>query len=152
MNGQGVICPDRFLRARGSRAARPLLLLLLLLVLQGGAQNNSQLPQQLPGTHLNQQLTQEIGLGQPVSVEEEKQLRMLNAERQKSMVADANKLLKLARELDSEVGSANANPPTVMQLRKLAEIEKLAHNVKEKMSTSVRSGPAWLSPIIIPTR
>jgi hypothetical protein len=68
----------------------------------------------------------------------EKQLRALNADRQKEMVADANKLLKLVQDLNAEITTSNPDSLTPDQLRKIAEIEKLAHSVKEKMSTSVR--------------
>jgi len=82
-----------------------------------------------------------VGPGDPLW--QEKQLRILNADRQKELVADANKLLKLARELDAEIGSTNPDSLTPEQLRRIAEIEKLAHSVKEKMSTSVRGMPMF---------
>lgn len=65
---------------------------------------------------------------------------MLNAERQKSMVKDADKLLKLARELDEEVNRPTNASYDQAEYSKVAEIEKLAHKVKDKMSTSVQ-GP-----------
>jgi len=65
-------------------------------------------------------------------------LRALNAERHKSIVSDTNKLLKLARELEDEVSRTNPGSLTPDQLRKVAEIEKLARGVKDKMSTPVR--------------
>jgi hypothetical protein len=71
------------------------------------------------------------------TIEADQQLRALNDARQKSMVADAARLLKLAGELNAEVGSANPGTLTPAELRKVAEIEKLAHNVKEKMSYPV---------------
>jgi len=71
------------------------------------------------------------------TIEADQKLRALNDARQKSMVADAAKLLKLAGELNAEVGSANPGTLTPAELRKVAEIEKLAHNVKEKMSYPV---------------
>jgi hypothetical protein len=76
--------------------------------------------------------------GQGYSTMQEKRLRDLNAARQKSLVADTDKLLKLARELEDEVSRANSDSFTPAELRKVAEIERLAHSVKEKMSTSVR--------------
>ncbi|MGA3370585.1 MAG: hypothetical protein ABSC48_02370 [Terracidiphilus sp.] len=82
-------------------------------------------------------------------VERARQLRAFNAERQKSMVSDTNKLLKLARELDEEVNSTKPDSLTAAQLRKVAEIEKLARSVKEKMSASARGVPTFpgsLSP------
>jgi len=78
-------------------------------------------------------------MGDTDPVEEERRLRLLNAERQKSLVSDTNRLLKLARELDAEVNHANPGLLDQAQLTKVAEIEKLAHKVKEKMSTSVRA-------------
>jgi hypothetical protein len=66
--------------------------------------------------------------------EHDERLRALNRERQKAMISDTNKLLKLVSEFDSEVRSANLDTLTPAQLRKLAQIEKLAHNVKDKMS------------------
>src|SRR6202012_67038 len=74
--------------------------------------------------------------------EAEKRLRMINTERQKSMVADTDKLLKLAKELNDEVAKSNSGELSAAQLRKVAEIEKLAHNVRDKMVMSVR-GPQF---------
>jgi hypothetical protein len=78
-------------------------------------------------------------------VEEAKRLRALNALRQKSLVEDTNKLLKLAAELNAEVSSEHPDELTPEQLHKLAEIEKLAHSVKDKMST-----PVWGIPVFPP--
>jgi len=76
----------------------------------------------------------------------EKQLRALNAERQKSLVADTNKLLRLVNELNAQVAGAHPDTLNPAQLSKLAQIEKLAHSVKDKMSTSVRGTPAFQPP------
>jgi len=62
--------------------------------------------------------------------------KALNADRQKSMVADTDKLLKLARELNAEIGQGNRATLTPEELRKVADIEKLARNVRQKMSIS----------------
>lgn len=75
---------------------------------------------------------------------EEKRLNALNTERQKAMVADANKLVKLAAELNAEINGKNLGQLTPGQLRKVAEIEKLAHNIREKMSTSVKPAPSMM--------
>jgi hypothetical protein len=111
--------------------------------------------QGVPGTPVRvytQQPGGRPGLGQQdetpdaPSVEHEKRLRALNAERQKSLVSDTGKLLKLMQELNSEVAAGNADELTPAQLRKVAEIEKLAHSVKDKMSTSVRGVAAYPMP------
>jgi hypothetical protein len=118
----------------------------LVLVLRGDAQNNS-------GPKLNNVIQQP---GQPVGnatevpredqIQYEKLLRALNADRQKSMVSDTNKLLRLVNELNAEIARTGPDSLTDDQLRKLAEIEKLAHKVKDKMSTSVRGTPAFEPP------
>ena len=80
----------------------------------------------------------------------ERRYRALNAERQKLMVADTNKLLKLAKELNDEVAGSNNGAFTGDQLRKIAEIEKLARNVKERMSTGVGESPSLVnSPTLL---
>jgi len=79
-------------------------------------------------------------------LEEEKILRAQNAQRQRSLVADTDRLLRLASELNAQVASTNPASLTAEQLRKVAEIEKLARNVKDKMSTSVRGTPGYLQP------
>lgn len=81
-----------------------------------------------------------------------KQMRALNADRQKSLVADTNRLVKLAQELNSEMASDDEDGATPQQLRNAAEIEKLAHNVKQKMSFAVGGGPQFQDPIQIPIR
>lgn len=74
----------------------------------------------------------------------EKRMRALNDERQRQIVADANKLLKLAKELNDEVAAANTSSLTPDQLRKIGEIEKLARSVRERTVAGfadVRSPP-----------
>lgn len=78
--------------------------------------------------------------------EDAKRLRALNAERQKSLVADTEKLLRVVNELNQEIVANPADSLTPVQLRQVAEIEKLAHNVKEKMSTSVVPTPVYRQP------
>ncbi len=74
----------------------------------------------------------------------QKHLLALNIERQKEMVSDANKLLKLARGLNEEVATGKATEFTPDQMRKIAEIEKLARSVRERMTSAV--GPQLPSP------
>lgn len=88
-----------------------------------------------------------IGSGMD-SVFAAKRLRALNADRQKTMVSDADKLLKLARQLDTEIASNPTEALTPEELRKLAEIEKLARSVKEKMAQSFSGGPQIQPPIM----
>jgi hypothetical protein len=88
--------------------------------------------------------TQDDGNYDPMMAE--RRLRALNIERQKQMVSDAAKLLKLAQELNTEVAAANSGAFTPDQLRKIGEIEKLARNVRERMTTAVGETPSVLPP------
>lgn len=131
---------------RPAFAARVALCFALVLVLPGGAQNGVPGPRtplsQPPGQHLGG--LEEMGNGD--SIDQERRLRALNADRQKSMVSDTDKLLKLANELNIEVAAASPESLNSDQLHKVAQIEKLAHSVREKMSTSVRGTPAYHPP------
>jgi hypothetical protein len=79
-------------------------------------------------------------------VEEQRRLRALNAERQKRVVSDANKLLKLTTELKLEIARATSDSLTPAQLRKLAVIEKLARDLRENMSATVQPTTGIQSP------
>jgi hypothetical protein len=139
--------PGRPASRLGSHAARRALWLALLLALPGGAQDQSSGSQQAMTGQLSRHMadsTFQFGYTDPV--EEERRLRLLNVERQKSLVSDAGKLLKLAGELNAEVAQTNPDSLTQAELRKLAEIEKLAHSVKQKMSDSVGGEPVFREP------
>jgi len=79
--------------------------------------------------------------------EDQKLLQMRNAARHLAMVADAEKLLRLANELHTEVAAASAPALTPAQLRKLQKIEKLAHKVRIEMAISVSDTQGGPMPI-----
>ena len=56
-----------------------------------------------------------------------------NDARHKRMEADAAKLLELATELKADVDKAGKDELSLEVMRKAEEIEKLAHDVKERM-------------------
>jgi hypothetical protein len=60
-----------------------------------------------------------------------------NAERKKLIADDSAKMLKLAADLKAEVDKTNADMLSVNVIRKAAEIEKLAHSIKQKMKSTV---------------
>ncbi len=64
---------------------------------------------------------------------EDMQYRRYIEFRLKSMTTDAAKLLKLAQEVDKKVQTSGAGSLSDEDLRKLAQIEKLAKEVKSKM-------------------
>jgi hypothetical protein len=60
-----------------------------------------------------------------------------NTERRKQISDDSARLLKLATELKSEVDKTTKDTLSLGVIRKADEIERLAHNVKEKMKLTV---------------
>jgi len=99
--------------------------------------NGSQLPRRIPPPQEVDPQSSMDPMGTPLFYE--KRLKMINAAQHKSMVADTDRLLKLVADLNTQVNSNNSNQLTPDQLRTMAEIEKLAHSVKDKMRMSVRS-------------
>jgi hypothetical protein len=133
----------------------------LLLLTSGGTIGRAQMQGSNPGSNGGQGSSQNSGRGggfgrsstAPFSSDDDydpvmtgRRVSALNTERQKQMVADANKLLKLARELNDEVAAANERAFTPDQLRKIAEIEKLAKNVRERMTAGIGQAPSTMSP------
>jgi hypothetical protein len=60
-----------------------------------------------------------------------------NLERKRQIADDSAKLLKLASDLKSEVDKTSKDTLSLGVIRKADEIEKLAHNVKEKMKLTM---------------
>ncbi len=77
----------------------------------------------------------------------ERRMKMLNNERRKSLISDSDKLLKLAIELNNEIARTNSGALSPDQLRKVADIEKLAHGVRDKMVMTVNPPSAALFPV-----
>lgn len=70
-----------------------------------------------------------------------KRIRALNADRQKLLISDTVKLVKLTADLNAQINSTHPQSLTDDQLRMVAEIEKLAHDIREKMSSPVNVAP-----------
>jgi hypothetical protein len=81
---------------------------------------------------------------------DKRRIQLLNAQRQKDLISDTEKLLKLAKELNEEVAANASDSLSDAEVRKVSEIGKLAKSVKEKMSFSVGGYPALNSPLTIP--
>ncbi len=77
----------------------------------------------------------------------ERQIKALNEARQKTVIADTDKLLTLARQLNAEISSSEPSSLTPEQLSKIASIEKLAHNVREKITESYVTQPFLRDPL-----
>ena len=56
-----------------------------------------------------------------------------NVDRQKHLVTDTDRLVDLANELKLEVANSGSETLTPEMQHKIAEIEKLARSVKDKM-------------------
>jgi len=63
----------------------------------------------------------------------EHQAKMRNEERQKKLVSDTERLLALATKLHEDVAKTDKNILSLDVVKRADEIEKLAHNVKERM-------------------
>lgn len=60
---------------------------------------------------------------------------MREDDRHKRLLSDTAKLVELTNELKNEVDKANKDELSLDVVRKAAEIEKLAHDVKERMKS-----------------
>ena len=65
---------------------------------------------------------------------EQQQKRATNDERHRKLLADTDKLVALANELKAEVDKSQKDELNMVVVRKAAEMEKLAHDVKTRMS------------------
>jgi len=71
---------------------------------------------------------------------QKKDFEAANTERKKQIADDSEKLLKLATDLKTEVDKTSKDTLSLNVIRKADAIEKLAHDVKEKMKLSVGPG------------
>lgn len=111
-------------------------------------QNNGRVPTtgQLPVT----------GPVHTTSVFQQRRIQQLNAERQKEIVSDTDKLVRLIADLNTDVANNHSTSLNPDQLRMLAKIEKLAKSVKDKMVNPVQGTifddafPPPMAPVGIP--
>ena len=141
--------PPHFPQSRGrSRAACRALCLALLLAGPCGAQSrptSPSLPTLPSGRPVGSRDDYDIPSSDPS--EEQRRLRAVNAERQKRVAKDASKILKLSNELSLEIARANPDSLSPTQLRMLAQIEKLARDLKDNMSSATLPSTGVQSPM-----
>ena len=65
-------------------------------------------------------------------------MKAMNKERAQRIKRDTDKLLALSTELKQYVDKTNENVLSVEVLKKAEEVEKLAHNIREKMKADYR--------------
>jgi hypothetical protein len=75
-----------------------------------------------------------------------KRIAKLNQIRQKAMVEDAVKILRLAEELNKDANAGGVNLSQAERMQKAAEIEKLAKQVREKMTYSIGEPSEVMGP------
>lgn len=73
---------------------------------------------------------------------EERQYRRFITYRLKSMSVDATKLQNLTRELDVKIKVTGLRSLSNEDIRKLGEIERLAHSIKSKMEFATSGNPS----------
>ena len=77
-----------------------------------------------------------LGMPDPASGLNPRKLEhMREDERRKRLMADTTRLVELTNELKTEIDKASKDELSLDVVRKAAEIEKLAHDVKERMKS-----------------
>jgi hypothetical protein len=67
------------------------------------------------------------------AAQDDARMKMLNEERRRQIPAETERLVELTTELRDIVGQASADETPVGAIRKAAEIQKLAHDIKNRM-------------------
>ncbi|HEX6496481.1 MAG TPA: hypothetical protein VF018_13410 [Acidobacteriaceae bacterium] len=97
---------------------------------RGGGNRSAQMPQPQPPSPI----TPDAG---PTDGKlEHDQAKLRNIDRQKQIVADTQKLVDLANQLNADVQKSTKDTLSLDVIKKADEIEKLAKSVREKMKGS----------------
>jgi HAMP domain-containing protein len=64
---------------------------------------------------------------------EVRQAKLLRVQRQKQLISDSDKLLKLATDLKQQIDNTPAETLSADSVKKAAEIEKLAHSLRQRL-------------------
>src|SRR5882757_8044378 len=64
---------------------------------------------------------------------EVRQAELLRVQRQKQLISDSDKLLKLATDLKQQIDNTPAETLSADSVKKAAEIEKLAHSLRQRL-------------------
>ncbi len=93
-----------------------------------------QQPLTMPGRPISQPnpLDNDVDPAMNARMQEQRQ-RALEDDRHRRLVADASKLLQLATELKTDMDKSTKNEMSIAVIDKAAEIEKLSHDMKERM-------------------
>ena len=64
---------------------------------------------------------------------EVRQAKLLRVQRQKQLISDSDKLLKLATDLKQQIDNTPPEALSADSVKKAAEIEKLAHSLRQRL-------------------
>lgn len=129
----------------GSRAwSRMVLAVLGLVAIAGLAQQNQQSPQQpqtpqVAGPDRAWEAGSKLAIPMPDPQSPSPNFDAVNIERRRQIADDSVRLLKLATDLKVEVDKTTKDTLSLGVIRKADEIERLAHEVKEKMKLTQRA-------------
>ena len=134
-----------FIPAAGDARWRFCVCILFLAPVMAAAQSNSQTPlsnpQPRPAGVLLPEVNRLPDANDQMEMREQQAKKQdfaaANAERRKQIADDSVKLLKMAADLKAEVDKTTKDTLSLNVIRKADEIERLAHNVKEKMKLTV---------------
>jgi hypothetical protein len=132
--------------ASGVHAPRHMLAILLLLGLPVAAQSPGTSAQDAQDGGIIRRGLDNSGAAGIDARMEARRIAALNLQRQHQMVSDADKLLKLARELNADSDAGGTILSQAERMQKAAEIEKLAKNVKDKMTFAIGPPQELLGP------
>lgn len=80
-------------------------------------------------------------------VELAKRQQVQKAEIRETIAADSTKLVQLAQELSDQIRQEHPETLTQAELKKYAEIGKLAHRLKSEMKSYGTAGPTQIQPL-----
>jgi hypothetical protein len=119
----------------GGSKMRTLLVAIVGAVLVGGSASAGQMT--IPGSSGQQQdmgMSGRKGGRDLVDIFHAQEMaKMRNEDRQKRLVTDTDKLLAVATDLKAQVEQSSPETLSVDTMKKIDEIERLAHSVKERM-------------------
>ena len=127
---------------------RRILALTLLLGTPVAAQSPGTAPVVIPGVHTAPRVPQDEE-GPLDSKMEAKRIEQLNTMRQKTMLSDVDRLLRLTQQLNDDAAAGGTKMSTAARLHTASEIEKLAKDVKEKMTFAIGAPPDQSTPFLI---
>lgn len=96
----------------------------------GGQQAGSRDDPGDPGA-IGRELTPRVN---PDTSVEDQQEKLLRIQRQKRIISDSDKLLKLATDLKQQIDNPAPGTLSADSVKKAAEIEKLAHSLEQRLS------------------